>query len=96
MKVIVEARRFTLRNELKEYTENAVQKLDRFFDRIMEVEVTYEGKGHQKEAALKVSVSGSTLVASEVADKFEVALDAALEKMEKQLKKYKEKLRAKR
>ncbi len=96
MQVIIEARHFNLRDELREYTEKAVPRLEKFYDRIVDVEVTYEGKLNRKEATVKVGVYGQTLVASEIADKFEISLDAALDKLELQLKKYKEKLQAKR
>ncbi len=93
MRIIIEARRFSARDELKEYIEKEVQRLNRYFDRIHEVEVTLEGKLNRKEAMIRVKVPDQTLVASEIAGTFEIATESAVDKLAQQVKKYKEKMR---
>ena len=93
MKVTVEARKFKARDDLRTYCEKEVGRLDRYFDRILDAEVTLEGKQDKKMATVKVAVPEQTLVASETADKFEIAVEASVDKLVVQLKKYKSKLR---
>ena len=89
----IESRRFKAREQLKTATEKEVKKLEKYFNRIVSVEVTFEGKLDKKQATVIVNVPEQTLVATEMADKFEIAVEAAVDKLKKQLKKYKDKLR---
>ena len=93
MKVIVEARHFKAREALQKSTEKEVNRLEKFFDRIVSADVILDGKLNKKEATVRVKVPDQTLIASETADKFEIAVESAVDKLEIQLKKYKEKLR---
>ncbi len=93
MQVQIQGRGINVRDELKEAIEKEMERLEKIFDRIVEVDVVLEGKLHQKEATVKVKVPEQTLLASEVADQFEISVEAAVDKLIIQLKKYKSKLR---
>ena len=76
-----------------------IQKLERFYDDIKKVEVSLKvvkpETAENKEAGVKVLVPNGEFYASKVCDTFEEAVDLCLEALEKQLVKYKEKLRSK-
>lgn len=93
MQVIIQGHGINVRDELKEYIEKELERLEKLHDRITDVDVVLDGRLHYKEAQIKVSVPEDLLIASEKADKFEVATKAAVDKLVDQLKKYKEKLR---
>ena len=93
MKVTVEARHFKAREELKESTEKEVLRLNKYFSRIISTDVILDGKLDKKQATIKVNVPDQTLIASATADKFEIAVESAVDKLGLQLKKYKNKLR---
>lgn len=93
MQVIIQGRGLNLRENLKEYVEKELSRLEKYFDRIVDADVVLEGKLHQKEAQIKLNIPDNTLVASEMADRFEVAVESAVDKLVDQLKRHKEKLR---
>lgn len=96
MKLQIQSIHFDAADHLKDYTREKVNKLDQFFDRIVEGEVFFklqnEVKGANKFAEVKVQVPGDTLIASEEGQSFEEALDLAVDKVKMQLLKYKGKL----
>ena len=93
MKIVIQGRGINVRDTLKEYIEQELGRLDRLYPRIVDADVVLEGKLHQKEVMIKVNVPDQLLVATETADKFEVAAESAVDKLCEQVKKYKEKLR---
>jgi len=94
MQVTIQGRGINVRDELKEYIEKELSRLDKFFDRIIDADVVLDGKLHKKEVSVKVKVPDQVLVGSGIADKFEIAIEDTVDKLVEQLKKYKAKLRA--
>jgi len=93
MQVIIQGHGINVRDELKAFIEKELTRLEKLHDRVIDVDVVLEGKLHYKEAQIRVSVPEHQLIASEKAEKFEIAVEAAVDKLVDQLKKYKEKLR---
>ena len=93
MKIVIQGRGINVRDSLKDYIEQELGRLDRLYPRIVDADVVLEGKLHQKEVMIKVNVPDQQLVATETADKFEIATEGAVDKLVEQVKKYKEKLR---
>lgn len=80
--------------QLTEFVQKKVDKLETFFDRIIEGEVFLRHNNDDvanKTAEIKLYVPGATLFSKEEAPSFEAAADAAVEAMRRQLKRYKEK-----
>lgn len=77
---------------LREYINNKLERLERHFDHVTDVHciLTVEKLRHKAEAT--VHVSGSTLFADAVADDMYAAIDALADKLDRQVKKHKEKL----
>ena len=92
------ARRFKARKELKTYALAEVMKLDRFFDGIVRADVilSYERTTSSvKRAEINLHVHGSILSARESTEEFHKSIDRAIAKLERQLAKYKTKVRMK-
>ena len=98
MKITIQSLHFTAADRLKSYIQKKCDKLDQFFDRIMEgkvsLKVQHEVKNANKWVEIKLKVPGDILIAREEGRTFEEAVDLAADTMKTQLKKYKGKLRA--
>ena len=98
MQISVTARRFRARPELRDHAVDSVEKLSKYYDGIVHASVilSYEGAAKNiKVAEVNLQVYGVLLSGKEKSDDFHKAIEAVVEKLEIQLKKYKTKLRAK-
>lgn len=92
MRINITARHFKLKDELKQFTEKEIQRLQKYYDQIIDAEVVLEWQKIHRRAEIKMTVYGTVLTAQYRADEMHKAINGAIEKMERQLKKYKEKL----
>lgn len=99
MKVLTESVAFKADQKLLDFTEEKIQKLEKYFDRIVEARVSLKlensGQVKDKIVELRLSVPGDVLVAKESAKTFEAAVDATVSVMRRQLLKYKDRLNEK-
>lgn len=99
MRVNTESVQFKADQKLVNYVEKKLGKLDNFFDRIIDAEVKLRlensGQVRDKIAEVRLSVPGNTLFVREINKTFEASIDEASDNLKRQLKKYKDKLRAK-
>ncbi len=98
MQTTFTARRFRARPDLQAHALESVGKLTRFYDGIIHADVilSYEGATKNiKVAELNLQVHGVLLSGKEKSDDFHKSIDAVVEKLGMQLRKYKTKLRAK-
>jgi putative sigma-54 modulation protein len=97
MRVHTEAVQFKADQKLIDYIEKKVNKMDQYFDRIIEAKVTLRlensGQVRDKVAEVLLNVPGESLFVKESSKTFEASVDGALSSMRRQLIKYKEKLR---
>ncbi len=87
------ARHFELTQELKDFANKEINGLDRFFDHIIDAHLVLEEEGYRKKAELNLKVYGAMLVSQHSSDDFRASIEGALDKMKRQLKKYKSKLK---
>ena len=98
MKVSFTARHFTASNDLKEYCNQAVQKLNNFFDHITSCDVILEpasSSENPQKAEINVHVPSKVLTVSVAATTYERAVHDGIENLSRQLKRYKQKRFAK-
>lgn len=96
MKTTVTSRHFRASDKLKTYAEKEVNRLDRYFDSIMECEVILEYDVHQnKTAEVVIHVPGERMMAQETSEDFMKSMDLAVQKLEKQVVRYKDRLKKK-
>jgi putative sigma-54 modulation protein len=98
MKLQINSVHFDADQGLTDFVQQKINKLDTYFDRIVEGEVFLKHDNNNpvtnKIVEVKLFVPGSTLFSKEEATTFEIATDRVLDSMSKQLKKYKDKLTA--
>jgi putative sigma-54 modulation protein len=99
MKTTFTARHFDSSTELHEYAEDAVQKLDQFYDRILTCDIVLQpvpDDENPNQAELNVKVPQKLINAKEQASSYEQAINMVIENVVRQLKKYKQKTLHKR
>ena len=95
MKLQVHSIHFDADSKLVEFIQKKVDKLETFYDRVVDGEVflRINNEGiENKTVEIRVKVPGSQLFAKEQAKSFEAATDMATEALRNQIKKFKEKL----
>jgi putative sigma-54 modulation protein len=96
MKLRVQSINFDATKSLESYVEKKTAKLNKLFDEIMHVEVYLKvikpETATNKEAEIKISIPSADFFASKICDTFEEAVDLSVDALEKQVRKYKEKL----
>ncbi|MFT7195746.1 MAG: putative sigma-54 modulation protein [Marinoscillum sp.] len=98
MKLQMHSIHFDADQKLVEFVQQKANKLDTFFDRIIDGEVfmrvEQDDSRENKLIEIKLNIPGTQLFAKERSKSFEAAADEAIEALRRQLKKHKEKLLA--
>jgi putative sigma-54 modulation protein len=92
MKTTFTARHFDPTTELHNYAEEAVQKLDQFYDRIITCDIILQpvaDDDNPQQAELNVKVPQKLLNAKEQASSYEQAINLVIDNIVRQIKKYK-------
>lgn len=92
------ARKFKAHDTIKDHAINAVKWLDKFYDGIVRSDIilSYERMTNSlKIVEINLHVHGTILTAREKTEEFHKSIDLAVEKLERQLSKYKMKIRMK-
>ena len=98
MQVHVTARKFKAHKPLRDYASHGVSRLAKFYDGIVrgDVVLSYEKSTNSlKWAEVSLQVHGTVLTAKEKSEDFTKSIDKAIGKLERQLSKYKTRLRLK-
>jgi putative sigma-54 modulation protein len=96
MKLQMHSIHFDADQKLVDFIQKKTEKLETFFDRIIDGEVIMKVESddsrENKHLEIKLNLPGTQLFAKEKATSFEAAADEAVEALRRQLKKHKEKL----
>ena len=93
MRFNITARRFKLSDELKEFTQSEAFRLKKYYDGIIDTEVILGWEKKTRTAEIKIAVFGTILTAKEQSEDMKLAVRQAVDKLERQLIKYKDKLK---
>ena len=96
MQINVTFRRLDPSDVLREYAENRLQKLKKYADGPMDVNVVLSVEKFRQTAEVVLSGDGVRAAAKEEQNEMRAAIDLVSDKIYKQLKRYKEKIRSKR
>ncbi len=95
MKTTIKAVKFDVKQPLESHMEKKVQKIEKFYDKLTEVQVYLKvdapEKSNNKIVELKAIAPHTDFFASKKCDTFEQAIDLTVEAIEKQIIKHKEK-----
>jgi putative sigma-54 modulation protein len=92
MQLNVSGHHVEVTDSLREYVESKVKKTARHFDLVSDVQciLTVEKLRHKAEATVRVN--GSTIYADHTEEDMYAAIDGMVDKIERRVRKYKEKL----
>lgn len=94
MQISVTGRHMGVSDALKEYCVTKAERLPRFLDRIQSIEIVVEGKDGLHLVEMIVHAAGSApFVAQQAHEDAFAAVDLVLDKIEEQLRRFKERLR---
>lgn len=99
MDIRIQAIHFVASANLEAFIQKKVSKLEQYYDGILLAEVTLKvikpETAQNKQVGIRLKIKNGDCFAEKVSDSFESAIDDAVEALEKQLIKFKEKIRAK-
>lgn len=96
MKIEFTGRGFEVTDALKNFATEKLNKLSRFIDNIIEAQVTMTVEKHRQTAEIIVKAGHEKLVAKETTNDMYASIGGALDKIEKQAKKIKDRLVSKK
>jgi len=100
MEITIQSIHFEASKKLEDFIRRKVSRLSKFNDDVYLADITLKivkpETNDNKDASIRLSLSGTELFAQEVADTFEEAIDKCVNKLERQVVKHKEKQRLKK
>lgn len=92
MQVNVSGHHIDVTDSLREYVESKFERLERHFDIVLDAHcvLTVEKLRHKAEA--KVNINGGTIFAEATEEDMYVAIDSLVDKLDRRVRKHKEKL----
>jgi putative sigma-54 modulation protein len=95
LKINITGRHLDVTPAMRKYTQEKVEKLGRFYDRIHGIDAVLSEEGERQVVEVKAHVGkGTTLVGKVENSDIYAALDLVVGKLERQITRYKEKLRS--
>ena len=96
MQIRTTARHFDLTDDLKDFAEKQITKLERYFNQIIDAHLIMEMEKSRMTAELKMKVYGTVLTSKHRSFDMRDSVERVIDKMEIQLKRYKERLKDKK
>jgi len=93
MRISFTARHFKPSDRLKEYATSEVARLKKYYDDILDVDIVLDYVKQSQLAELVVKVYGQSLAVEEKSEDMYKSINLAVDKLERKLLKYKEKMR---
>ncbi|MEA2088184.1 MAG: ribosome-associated translation inhibitor RaiA [Candidatus Caldatribacteriota bacterium] len=91
MKIIFKGKHIEVTDAIRNYTEKRLNKIERHFDHILEVIVTLSVEKNRQIVEATLQASRALIRAEEETDDMYASIDKVADKLERQIKKYKEK-----
>jgi putative sigma-54 modulation protein len=93
MQISVTGHHLDVTEALKTYVESKFEKLERHFDHVTDVHVILGVEKLIQKAEATVQISGGTLFAEDQQEDMYAAIDGLIDKLDRQIKKHKEKMK---
>jgi len=93
MDIKITARRFELTDALRDYAQKEAYTLKKYFDHLIRGHLILSVEKHRQIVELVIHVWGTDLASRMESEDMYLAIDGVVEKMERQIKRYKDKLR---
>ena len=95
MRITFTARHGKASEDLKQYAENEVRRLKKYYEPIIDCEIILDYVKSKQIAEINIGVYGKVLQSQVIKDDMRQAISEAVTKLERQLQKYKEKWKKK-
>ncbi|MEK6692128.1 MAG: ribosome-associated translation inhibitor RaiA [Nitrospirota bacterium] len=92
MNIIVTGRHLDVTPALRSYAEEKIKKVGKYFNNVTEVIITLGVEKYRHKAEVQLRVNGVLIQAEEVTGEMYSSIDKVMDKIERQVKKFKEKL----
>lgn len=92
MKTEITSRHFDMSQDLKGRVEERLERLQRYFDRILDARVVVSLEKNRYNAEATIFANGTPLVSHALGESDKVALEQVLDKLEVQVRRYKDRL----
>lgn len=92
MQLSITGRNFELTDDIREYVEKRMNKLNTFFDRILETQLVIEVQRHRYMTEIAIIASRASFHAQGQNEDVFASIDEAIDKMEKQIRRFKERI----
>ncbi|MBI4822780.1 MAG: ribosome-associated translation inhibitor RaiA [Nitrospirae bacterium] len=92
MNIVVVGRQIEVTSVLKDYAEEKVKKFERYLSNITEAVVTLSVQKYRHKAEVLLKANGVMIQAEGITGEIYSAIDEVIEKLERQVKKFKEKM----
>jgi putative sigma-54 modulation protein len=92
MNVTVTGRHMEMTDALKAYIQTGLEKVESHFDKSFEADVVLDVEKHRHIAEVNVHTNGVRIHSREASSDMYASVDAALNKLEKQIRKYKDRI----
>lgn len=92
MNITTTARHYDLAPALKDYAEDKVEGLKKYFDHIVNANVIFSLEKYRHKVEISLHVNGHDFISVEESDDMYVSVDRTVDKLERQLRRHKEKL----
>lgn len=96
MKLQITTRHFDMTPEFRTVAEERVRKLKRYFEHIIDVSLILSSEKHRMMAELTLHTNSHDLVGTAESSDMKSSIDQAVEKIENQLRKHKERVRTRK
>ena len=92
MQLTVSGHHIELTEAMQSYVENKMERLERHFDQVTKVNVILSVEKMRQKAEATIHITGHDLFANAEDENMYPAIDALIDKLDRQIKKYKEKM----
>ncbi len=96
MNIVINGRHLEITPALRDYAEEKAKKFDRYLSQISEAVVTLSVQKYRHKAEVLLKANGVLIQAEAVTGEIYSAIDAVSEKLERQVKRFKEKMTSRR
>lgn len=93
MNINITGRHLQLDDNIRNYAEEKIQKAETFFNRIIEAHMILSAEKHRRIAEITLSAKRATFHAREETEDIYASIDGVMEKVDTQIRRYKEKIR---
>lgn len=91
MQLTVSGHHVDLTEAMQSYVENKMERLERHFDQLTNVNVILSVEKMRQKAEASIHITGNDIFANAEDENMYAAIDALVDKLDRQIKKYKEK-----